>query len=111
MDEQEAEYLRQHIHDLEHLQGRWRAVALVSLIALALFLVAGGLATVGLGLVSRQRMRVEQIRAIEAETEARQQAEQARQAEMEAREQAERARAMQKVETLPKDKTGGVSQP
>jgi uncharacterized protein HemX len=100
MDEQDAEYLRQQIHDLERSRGRWRVAALVSWIAL------------GLGLVTTQRMRV---RAMEAEMEAREQAERARQAEMEARKQAERAKVNKEVEGLPNDKTGkntgGVRQP
>ena len=93
-------------------QASEKDAELVSWIALGLFLLAGGLATVGLGLVTTQRMRV---RAMEAEMEARKQAERARQAEMEARKQAERAKVNKEVEGLPNDKpgknTGGVRQP
>ncbi len=78
MDEQEAEYLRQHIRDLERSRGRWRAIALGSLIAMALFLAIGGGTTITLGLATRQRMREEALRAREAEMEAKMQAERAR---------------------------------
>ena len=106
MGQQEVEYLRQHIHDLERSRRRWRTAAVVSWIALALFLLAGGVTTVTLGLFARQRMREEQIRALEAEMVVREEAERARQAEMEAR---------QKIQALPNNKTGqnagGVRQP
>ncbi len=92
MDEQEAEYLRQHIRDLERSRGCWKTVALVSLAFLALVILIGGFTTVALGLVTGQRMRMEEMRAREAEMEARMQAEQARQAELEARKKAEQVK-------------------
>ena len=72
-------------------------MALVSLIALALFVVAGGFTTVtlGLGLFTSQRMRVEQARL--AEMEAYQQAEQARYAEIVARQKAESAKEIKAI--------------
>ncbi len=120
MDDQEAEYLRQHIHDLERSRSWWRAAALVSWTAPLLFLVAGGLTTVTLGLFGTQRMRQAEMRALEAEMEAREQADRARHEAMAAQEQAERARqaereVRQKVETLTTKKSsqkpGGAKQP
>ena len=85
MDEQEADYLRRQIQELRQAKGRWQALAIVCLSALALLILAGGATLLTQGLVMGRRMQMEAMRAREAEMEAREQAE-------EARMQAERAR-------------------
>jgi hypothetical protein len=85
VDENEADYLRRQIQELRRAKGRWQALAILSLSVLALLILAGGATLLTGGLLLGQRMRVEEMRAMEAEMVARDQAEQARM-------QAERAR-------------------
>jgi hypothetical protein len=98
MDELEADYLRQQIHELRQAKNRWQALAIVSLSALALLILGGGATLMMGGLLMGRQMREEAMRAREAEMEAREQAEQARMeaervrdAEVEARMRAEEA--------------------
>lgn len=86
MDAQEADYLRQQIQELRQANRRWKALAVISLSALALLVLAGGATLMG-GLLMGQRMQMQALRAAEAELEA----ERARQAEQEARLRAEDA--------------------
>jgi hypothetical protein len=89
MDDNEAEYLRQQNRELRQANRRWKVLALLSWSVLAILLLVGGGTVLTGGFLLTERMRVEEMRAREAEMEARDQAEQARQAEMEARKQAE----------------------
>jgi hypothetical protein len=98
MDELEADYLRQQIQELRQANRRWKALAIISLSVLALLFLAGGATLLTGGLLMTQRMRMDAMRARDAEMEAREQAEQARmqaerarEAEMEARMRAEEA--------------------
>src|SRR5262249_47820243 len=98
MDEPEADYLRRQLQELRQAKGRWQAVALISLSVLALLVLAGGATLLTGGLLLGERMRVERMRALEAEMVARDQAEQARmqaeraqEAEREARMRADEA--------------------
>ena len=98
MDEQEADYLRRQIQELRQAKGRWQALAIVCLSALALLILAGGASLLTQGLVMGRRMQMEAMRARDAEMEARMQAEdarlqaeRARDAEMEARRRADEA--------------------
>ena len=98
MDEQEADYLRRQIQELRQAKGRWQALAIVCLSALALLILAGGATLLTGGLLMGRRMQMEAMRARDAEMEARMQAEdarlqaeRARDAEMEARRRADEA--------------------
>jgi hypothetical protein len=98
MDELEADYLRQQIHELRQAKGRWKALAIISLSVLALLMLAAGATLLTGGLLTGRRMQMEAIRARDAEMEARReaedarmQAERARDAEMAARLRAEKA--------------------
>src|SRR3712207_6186031 len=91
MDEREVDYLRQQIRDLEQARSRWRALAIVSLAALALLVALGGGAMLVVGAGMTQRMRLEAARARDAELQAREALEQARRAELLARQRAEEA--------------------
>jgi hypothetical protein len=94
MDENEAEYLRQQIRELERVKSRWKAAAVFLLAAFGLFLVLGMGSVLTYGLFS---VRSEALRARDAEMLARKQSEmaemRARQAEMQAQE------ALEKVAT------------
>jgi hypothetical protein len=108
MDEAEADYLRRQAHELRQANTRWKALALLSLCALAFLVLLGGATLLTGGLVMGQRMRDEAMRAREAEMEAREQAEQARMqaeqardAEMAARKRAEAATRLHKEPEKP----------
>ena len=77
MDEQEADYLRRQIQELRQAKGRWQALAIVCLSALALLILAGGATLLTGGLLMTQRMREEAMRARDAEMEARRRADEA----------------------------------
>jgi hypothetical protein len=85
MDEHEADYLRQQIHELRQAKGRWQALAIISLSVLALLILAGGATVWTGGLLRSRQLREEAINARKAELEAQMQAEQARDAERAAR--------------------------
>jgi hypothetical protein len=83
MDEYEAEHLRQRNRELEQSRGRWRAVAIFSLVLLGLFMVAGAGTILTAGtLMARQarEARMMEMMARDAEMRARQQAEEAERA-------------------------------
>jgi hypothetical protein len=91
VDENEADYLRRQILELRQARGRWQALALISLSVLALLILAGGATLLTGGLLMGQRTRMADLRALEAEMVAREEAERARAAELEARMRAEEA--------------------
>jgi hypothetical protein len=92
MDEPEADYLRQQIHELQQANARWKALALISLCVLAFLVLLGGATLLTGGLVMGQRRaREAEMDARRQADEARMQAEQARDAEMAARRRGEEA--------------------
>jgi hypothetical protein len=98
MDEQERDYLRQQIRELQQANSRWKALAIICVSILAFVFVAGGATVLSGGMLMSRRMHMEALRARDAEMEARMEAEEAqmqadraRQAEMEARMQAAEA--------------------
>jgi hypothetical protein len=103
MDEHEADYLRQQIHELRQAKGRWQALAIVSLSVLALLILAGGATLWTGGLLMSRQLREEAMRARDAEMAAREQAEQARMQAERARD-AERAAQMRAEEATRKER-------
>ena len=103
MDEPEADYLRQQIHELRQAKGRWQALAMISLSVLALLILAGGATLWTGGLLLGRQQRQEAIRARLGELEAREQAEQARMQAERARD-AERAARMRAEEAARKER-------
>jgi hypothetical protein len=106
MDEAEADYLRQQIHELWQANRRWKALAIISLSVLALLILAGGATLLTGGLLMGRRMQMEAMRARDAEMEAREQAEQARMQAERARE-AEMGARMRAEEAARQAKEGG----
>jgi hypothetical protein len=89
MDDHEADDLRQQNRELRQANRRWKVLAILSCSALVLLLlVGGGTVLTGVAIMS-QRLRMEALRAREAEMEARDEAERAMRAEREARQRAE----------------------
>ena len=72
MDEQERDYLRQQLQELERSKRRWKLATVTLVAALAILLIVGGLS-------STVMMRVQVERARAAEAAARLQAENLRQ--------------------------------
>jgi hypothetical protein len=79
MDEQERDYLRERIRELERSNRRWKLATSTLTAALAIFLIVGGLSSHLLRLRQEKMMDIERARA--AEAEARLQAEQLRHVE------------------------------
>jgi hypothetical protein len=91
MDEREADYLRQQVRELQQANHRWKALAIISVCVLALLVLAGGATLLMGGVFMTRQMRMEAMRARDADMQARMQAEQAMQAEMDARRRADEA--------------------
>ena len=100
MDEQERDYLRQQIQELERSKGHWKFATITLAAALAVFLIVGAVSSFlfGVGRLQQTRMMLEVERARAAEAEARLQAEQLRQQE---------GKAMK--EQTPKKEGGGAA--
>jgi hypothetical protein len=88
MDENERQYLRQQIRELERAKQRWKLLVFLLLAVVGSFLVAGAATLGGYGLFSIRRAReeamraqLEALRAQEAATRAVYEAQRARQAE------------------------------
>jgi hypothetical protein len=97
MDEQERDYLRQQIQELERSNRRWKLATSTLAAALAIFLIVGAVSSLqfGMGRLRQDRMMLEMERARAAEAEARLQAEQLRQVEAKAsKEKKEAGRAV-----------------
>jgi flagellar basal body-associated protein FliL len=76
MDEQERAYLLQQVRQGERSNRRWKLATITLAVALAVFLIAGGMSSLMFGMrLQRNMMQIEQARA--AEAEARLQAERA----------------------------------
>src|SRR5262249_27912061 len=86
MDEQERDYLRQQIQELERSKGRWKLATITLAAALAIFLILGGLSSFlfGMGRLRQERLMLEMERGRAAEADARLQAEKLRQVEAKA---------------------------
>jgi hypothetical protein len=84
MDEQERDYLRQRIRQLEQSNRRWKIATITLAAALAIFLMVGAASSFlfGIGRLQQTRMMAEMERARAAEAEARLQVKQARAAQM-----------------------------
>jgi NaMN:DMB phosphoribosyltransferase len=96
MDDSEREGLLQYIRQLEHTARRWRTIATVALVVLALFMLAG---VIGVGTASffvAKRARQAEMIAREQEMMARQAAEAALLAERLAAEQHKQADTVKK---------------
>lgn len=91
MDEPLVDELRHRLQILEQEKRRWKLIGIVALSAFVLLLVGGGVVVLGTVSLSAVQLREEQRRALEAETEARMQAERARMEAERARQEAQRA--------------------
>jgi hypothetical protein len=83
MDEQERDYLRQQIGELERSKRRWKLATITLAAALAIFLIVSGLSSFLFGMrhLRQDRLVMELEMARAAEAEARLQAEKLRQLE------------------------------
>jgi hypothetical protein len=84
MDEQERDYLRQQIRQLEQSKRRWKLATITLAAALAIFLLVGAASSFlfGIGRLQQARLMAEMERARAAEADARLQMEHARAAQL-----------------------------
>jgi hypothetical protein len=90
MDEPLVDELRHRLQVLEQEKRRWKMIGITALVAFALLLVGGGAVVVGTASLFAVQVREERMRAMEAEREARMQAERARMDAERARQEAQR---------------------